>query len=127
MSTRTLLLPLAALAASSAAQAAPAVTVELAHGPHVKVRSAYLHPEGEAVVDGQLRRDQLWRGSVRGHVDVTAYGPGGELAACSTTPAGLTRPGQVVRFSCALGVPTAGITRLRVTFHPGAHDAEGAR
>lgn len=110
------------------AAAWPDVPVDFVQGGHVQIRSAWLRAETQAEVRGMLRRAPLWRGVIRGHVDVTAFGDSGEVARCAARWAGRLRvPVGAAPYGCQLGVPRVAVKRLRVAYHDAPLKAEAAR
>lgn len=134
MSTRLLPLALAGVTAmvlsscaSLGAGRAAQPTIEIHNGGHVVVWSAYLRDgDDPAVVRGMARRALLWRGPVSGHLDVTAYGADGQVLARRATRWSGSLGGRHATsapFQGELGVPRGDVTRLRVAYAPGQHDA----
>lgn len=132
MSTRSAALAGAAVTASillsgcltARAAAPPQPTVDIQNGGHTVIWTAYLRNREEtALARGMIRREQLRRGPVSGHIHVTAYGAENEvLARRATHWTGLLARSHAP-FQVDLGVPRAAVARLRVAYAPGAHKA----
>ncbi|MEW5683301.1 MAG: hypothetical protein AB1942_00130 [Pseudomonadota bacterium] len=121
---------LAALLAPGLATAQPYMRSELRHGGRIEVLSAYLRADVDpAVVAGQVRRAEGWRGPVSGHLHVEAFDAGDRRlvlvpALWRGRPSGRHAP--MMPYTAQLGVPRADVARLTVSWAPGRHDREAA-
>lgn len=98
---------------------------DLRGGPHLSVQNGYLTRAGmPAVVAGQLRRDPLWSGPVRGHLHVIAFGADGQvLARRAVRWFGMSgrRGDRTAFYKVGLRVPRSQITRLAVSYAADDH------
>lgn len=104
----------------------PTVPVELQGGPHLSILSGYLTRAGmPAVVAGQLRRDPLWSGSIRGHLHVMAFGADDRMLAARAVRWSGRMTGQqgnwTAYYRVGLRVPRSQITRLVVSYAADDH------